>query len=96
MRTASIRVAETLAHGITSLTHGQGLLANSIARGLVSTISLLGLRVSTTHVSTGALFGIGLWNERTDWNVVPGIVAAWFGTLPVAACLAAVSAHALR
>jgi PiT family inorganic phosphate transporter len=89
------RVAETLAHGITSLTHGQGLLANSIASGLVIGASLLGSPVSTTHVSTGALFGIGLWNEETDWSTVRGIVAAWIGTLPAAAVMATVAAHLL-
>lgn len=90
------RVAETLAHRITPLTHGQGLLANSIASGLVITASLLGSPVSTTHVSTGALFGIGLWNKGTDWTMVSGIVGAWAGTLPVAAALAALMAYTLR
>ncbi|MFV1978848.1 MAG: anion permease [Myxococcota bacterium] len=89
------RVAETLAHGITKLTHGQGLLANSIASGLVISASLLGSPVSTTHVSTGALFGIGLWNKGTDWSTVTGIVAAWIGTLPVAAAMAAAVAYSL-
>ena len=89
------RVAETLAHGITSLTHGQGLLANSIASGLVISASLLGSPVSTTHISTGALFGIGLWNKGTDWWTVSGIAAAWIGTLPVAGVMAAVVAYSL-
>lgn len=88
------RVAETLAHGITSLTPGQGLLANSIASSLVIGASLLGSPVSTTHVSTGAIFGIGLWNDRTDWTMVRGIVAAWLGTLPLAAAIAAGVAYA--
>jgi PiT family inorganic phosphate transporter len=89
------RVAETMAHGITTLTHGQGLLANAIASGLVIGASLLGSPVSTTHVSAGALFGIGLWNKGRDWAMVSGIVGAWVGTLPVAAVLAAVMAYTL-
>ena len=90
------RVAETMAHRITTLTHGQGLLANVIASGLVIGASMLGSPVSTTHVSTGALFGIGLWNKGTDWGMVSGIVGAWVGTLPIAAALAAGMAFALR
>lgn len=43
----------------------------------------------TTHVSTGALFGIGLSNDSTRWHAVGGIVAAWVVTLPVSALLAA-------
>jgi PiT family inorganic phosphate transporter len=89
------RVAETLAHGITSLSHGQGLLANTIASGLVILASLLGTPVSTTHVSTGALFGIGFWNDGTDWTTVRGIVGAWLGTLPAAAAVAAAVADLL-
>ena len=89
------RVAETLAHRITSLSHGQGLLANGIASGLVIGASLLGSPVSTTHVSTGALFGIGVWNRETDWSMVAGILAAWVTTLPLAAVLAGAAAWAL-
>jgi len=90
------RVAETLAHRITELGHGQGALANSLASGLVIGASLFGAPVSTTHVSTGALFGIGIWNEATDWAMVRGIVAAWLGTLPLAAALAALATWLLR
>jgi len=89
------RVAETLSHRITPLGHGQGLLANGIASALVIGASLLGSPVSTTHVSTGALFGIGSWNDRTDWRTVRGILAAWIFTLPTAALLAAGAAWSL-
>jgi PiT family inorganic phosphate transporter len=90
------RVAETLAHRITTLGHGQGLLANSISSSLVISASLLGSPVSTTHVSTGALFGIGIWNESTQWRTVGGILLAWLTTLPLATALAAATAIALR
>ena len=69
------------------------------ARGLNDTpkvLALLGSPVSTAHVSTGSLFGIGLWNKTTNWKMVSGIVAAWFGTLPVAAGLAAAAAYMLQ
>jgi PiT family inorganic phosphate transporter len=89
------RVAETLAYRITSLSHGQGLLANGIASSLVIGASLLGSPVSTTHVSTGAILGIGCWSERTDWWMVSGILSAWVATLPLAAVFAAATAWAL-
>ena len=79
------RVAETLAHGITSLSHDQGLLANGIVSTLVIGATLLGAPVSTTHVSTGSLVGIGVWNEATEWAMVGGILLAWIATLPMAA-----------
>lgn len=90
------KVAETLAHGITQLSHGQGALANTISSSLVIGASLMGAPVSTTHVSTGALFGIGFWNQSTDWSTVRGIVLAWIGTLPLAAFLAMLLATVLR
>jgi PiT family inorganic phosphate transporter len=83
------RVAETLSHRITSLSHGQGLIGNGVASSLVIGASLLGSPVSTTHVSTGALFGIGLFRDDTDWRRVSGILLAWLATLPLAASLAA-------
>lgn len=86
------RVAETLSHRITSLTHGQGLLANGVASSLVIGASLLGSPVSTTHVSTGALIGIGMWNDTTEWRMISGILAAWLATLPMAAALAGATA----
>ena len=50
---------------------------------------------STFQPSAGALFGIGLWNDDTDWRVVSGILFAWLATLPLAATLAATIAWSL-
>ena len=44
---------------ITPLTHGQGFTANLVTSLLVVFASRVGVPVSTTHVSCGALFGIG-------------------------------------
>lgn len=85
----SRRIAETLGHRITSMNRGQGLIANSVASSLVIGASLLGSPVSTTHVSTGAIFGIGMHTGTGDWRVAGGIVLAWVATLPLAALLAA-------
>jgi PiT family inorganic phosphate transporter len=45
--------------------------------------------VSTTHVSCGALFGIGVANGQARWRVIRTILLAWVLTLPVAALLSA-------
>ena len=83
------RVAETMSHKITAMSHGQGFSANLITSLLVIFASQAGLPVSTTHVSCGALFGIGLANGKARWKVISGIVGAWVLTLPVAAGTAA-------
>ena len=81
------KVAETMSHRITGMNHGQGFTANLITAILVIFASKMGVPVSTTHVSCGSLFGIGLVNGKAHWKVIGGIVSAWVLTLPIAALL---------
>ena len=81
------RVAETMSHRITALNHGQGFSANLATGLLVILASKYGLPVSTTHVSVGALFGIGVTTRQADLGVVTGILLSWLLTLPCAALL---------
>ena len=90
------RVAETMSRRITRLNHGQGLTANLVTAFLVIFASHLGVPVSTTHVSCGALFGIGAANGRARWATIGGIASAWVMTLPIAAAVAALGFWALR
>jgi PiT family inorganic phosphate transporter len=91
----SRRLATTLGHRITSMNHGQGLVANAVGSVLVIGASLLGSPVSTTHVSTGAIFGIGIWTGSADRRVIGGIVLAWVATLPLGAAIAFVVARSV-
>jgi len=83
------KVAETMSHRITAMNHGQGFTANLITAILVIFASKMGVPVSTTHVSCGSLFGIGLVNGKANWKIIGGIVSAWVLTLPIAALLSA-------
>jgi len=83
------RVAETMSRKITVLNPGQGLSANLVTSILVFAASPLGLPLSTTHVSCGALFGIGAVTGQARWKTIGGILAAWLVTLPLAAALGA-------
>ncbi|MDP1904786.1 MAG: inorganic phosphate transporter [Pseudomonadota bacterium] len=85
----SRRVAETLSRRITELNHGQGLAANLVTAGLVLGASHLGLPVSTTHVSTSAIFGIGAVNGKRNWHTISHILLAWIATLPLGLALGA-------
>jgi PiT family inorganic phosphate transporter len=85
----SRRVAETLSRGITALNHGQGLIANLVTAGLVLGASHLGLPVSTTHVSTGAIFGIGAVSGQRNWRTIAHILLTWIVTLPLGLALGA-------
>lgn len=83
------RVAETMGRKITRLNPGQGLTANLIAAVMVTCASRFGLPVSTTHVSVGSLFGIGLVNGTARRKTILSILAAWVTTLPTGAALGA-------
>jgi len=83
------KVAETVSHKITYMNHGQGFSANLVTAILVIFASQRGMPVSTTHVSCGALFGIGPVNGKACWNVIGSILGAWVLTLPLAVIFAA-------
>lgn len=83
----SRRIAETMSKKITAMNHGQGFSANLATGILVIAASKFGLPVSTTHVSVGALFGIGVTTRQADYRVVSGILLSWVLTLPCAAIL---------
>ena len=86
---AARRVAETLAHRIAPLRDGPSFAANLTTSLLVTGASRLGLPVSTTHVSTGGIFGIGASDGTLDRRAAAEILAAWIVTLPLAAALGA-------
>lgn len=86
------RVVRTLACKVTRIEPDTGVAANAVTSLLVGMASAWSLPVSTTHVSSGAIFGIGASRSGAlDWSVLRGIVTAWCVTLPASAILAAVA-----
>ena len=81
------RVAETMSHRITTMNPGQGFTANTVTAALVIGASSIGLPVSTTHVSCGSLFGIGISTRQARWKTIREIILAWAVTLPIAGLL---------
>ncbi len=84
------KVGETMSKKITKMNSGQGFTANMITGLLVTTASIHGLPVSTTHVSVGSLFGIGTVTKKADYKVIGKIVLSWVLTLPIAAFMSAI------
>ncbi|MGH7183701.1 MAG: inorganic phosphate transporter [Nitrospiraceae bacterium] len=87
------RVTEVLAEKVTRMDHSEGLSANLTTSGLVLASGVLGLPVSTTHVSSSAIIGIGLlkgWGN-VRWTTVRDMVMAWVVTLPASALLACIT-----
>ncbi len=79
------RVARTMSFEITDINDGQAFSANIVTALLVIVASRFGVPVSTTHVSCGSLFGIGLVTGQAHRRTIGQIIAAWVLTLPVAA-----------
>ncbi len=90
------RVAETMSCRITTMNHGQGFTANLMTSVIVIGASRFGMPVSTTHVSCGALFGIGAATGQARWRTIGQILAAWLTTLPLGACFGAASFWIMR
>jgi PiT family inorganic phosphate transporter len=85
-----LRVTKVLAENVTAMNHTEGLSANLATSSLVLLSGILGLPVSTTHVSSSAIIGIGLRNgmQAVRWPTVQSMVLAWIVTLPATAFLA--------
>jgi inorganic phosphate transporter, PiT family len=85
-----LRIARRLGEGVVRMSHVEGFKANLSTSLLVGVGANLGLPMSTTHVSTGAIAGsagrdVGRLNRRTlrdfaiAWTLTPfvaGLVAA--------------------
>lgn len=87
---SAYRVATTMSKKISEINHGQGFSANLVTSFLVIVASKFGVPVSTTHVSVGAIFGIGMLSKNQDGKVVRSILLSWLITLPVAALISAI------
>ncbi|MEH1943690.1 MAG: inorganic phosphate transporter [Nostoc sp.] len=92
----SQKVAVTMSEKITSLNHPQGLSANIVTGILVIAATQFGLPVSTTHVSVGSIFGVGLTGKKPNMRVFYQILLSWILTLPTAAIISAITYRLLQ
>lgn len=88
---AGLRVTETLACKVTTMDPAEGFAANLVSAAVVILASRLALPVSTTHVSSGAIIGLGLkrGGNSIQWKTVRDMLGAWVITLPVSGGIAA-------
>jgi inorganic phosphate transporter, PiT family len=86
------RIVKTMGQKITKLTSLDGFCAEASSAASIFTATHLGVPVSTTHVITGAISGVGAVRRLTAvrWGVTLRIVWAWIITIPAAALIGAV------
>jgi PiT family inorganic phosphate transporter len=86
------RVTRTLGERVTPIDAIDGLVSSAVASSLVLLACAFALPVSTTHVASGAIIGVGVRRDprAVDWRTVRKMISAWIVTVPVSAALAAV------
>lgn len=92
------RIIKTMGSRIIRLKPIHGFAAETAGAIVIQTASHLGAPVSTTHVISSAIMGVGA-SKRVSavrWGVAGNMLVAWILTLPVSALVGALSYWALR
>jgi inorganic phosphate transporter, PiT family len=87
------RIIKTMGQRVVRLDPVHGFAAETTAASIILTASQFGMPVSTTHVMSSAILGVGS-SERLSavrWGLAGNIVVAWLLTLPAAAIVAAIA-----
>lgn len=87
------RVIRTMGKGITDIESPQGFAAETSAATTLLLSSHLGFALSSTHVVSGSVVGVGLGRRISEvrWGVAGRMMLAWGLTLPAAAGVGALS-----
>jgi inorganic phosphate transporter, PiT family len=85
------RIVKTMGQKITKLQPIDGFCAETAAATSIFTSTALGIPVSTTHIITGAISGVGSVSRvsAVRWGVTLRIVWAWLFTIPAAGLIGA-------
>ena len=92
------RIIRTMGMRITRLRNADGFGAELTASSVLLTTGHLGFPVSTTHVITSAIMGVGATYriKAVRWGITRAIVLAWVLTLPASAAIGAFVAYLLK
>jgi PiT family inorganic phosphate transporter len=84
------RIIRTMGSRVVKLQPVHGFAAESSAAAVIQLASYYGIPVSTTHVVSTAIMGVGATKRLSavKWGIVNRIVWAWILTLPVTAAIA--------
>jgi PiT family inorganic phosphate transporter len=90
--TGGFRIMRTLGRRVFKLDNTAGFTAQTVASAvLLTTAYVYAAPVSTTHVTTSTVMGVGATRKLSAvrWGVAGNIVTAWVLTLPAAGLMAA-------
>ena len=96
--TGGWKIIKTMGHKIFKLEAVHGFSAETSAAGVISLASSFGAPISTTHVISAAILGVGSSKRLSAvrWGVARRMVTAWLLTIPAAGVVAAVCFELLR
>ncbi len=79
------RIIKTMGHKMVKLLPVHGFAAETTAAVIIETASRFGIPLSTTHVISTSIMGVGASHRfsAVKWGIVSRIVWAWIFTLPV-------------
>jgi len=83
------RIIRTLGHRVVKLQPVNGFAAETSAALIIQAASLYGIPLSTTHVISTSIIGVGAVKRFSGmrWTVVERIIWAWIFTLPATALI---------
>ena len=86
------KIIKTMGHKIIKLKPIHGFAAETSAAGLILTASHFGIPLSTTHVISTAIMGVGstFHAHAVKWRIVGNIVTAWVLTIPACMILSSI------
>jgi PiT family inorganic phosphate transporter len=84
------RIIKTMGQKVVKLDPVRGFAAESTAASVILVASHFGMPVSTTHVITSAIMGVGTSDRvsAVHWGVARSILTAWILTIPCSAAIA--------
>jgi PiT family inorganic phosphate transporter len=84
------RIIRTLGWSILKLEPATGMSAQLMGATVIQGATLIGLPVSTTHVITGSVMGVGVSKKLSAvrWGLGANIVLAWIVTIPASGLIA--------
>jgi PiT family inorganic phosphate transporter len=92
------RIIKTLGSKIAKLSPVDGFSAQTAGAGVLQLAAHFGLPVSTTHVVTATIMGVGATRsvKAVRWGVTRNILYAWVLTLPISGAIGALFASLIR
>jgi inorganic phosphate transporter, PiT family len=84
------RIIRTLGHKMVRMQPIHGFAAQSTAAGIIQLATHWGIPLSTTHVISASIMGVGATKRlnAVKWSIVSNMVWAWILTIPVSGVLA--------